>query len=88
VNYHTLNIPTLDVALVRAVLPYNWEEFTFTQEELQRGTSASSDTCYVPQGDQQPHLIEQSELIDLVRYLILSKHKQHFYDQDCYSGTC
>jgi hypothetical protein len=65
----------LSLCSARAVLPSTWEEFAFPQEERQGGPYASSDRSYVPQGHQEPHLIEQSELTDLVRDLILSKQQ-------------
>ena len=46
---------------------FNWEEFTFPQVELKDGPSASPDRSDVPQGDQEPHLIQQSEPNRLVR---------------------
>lgn len=78
-KYHKLNIPTPDVAFrrysARVVLPSNWEEFTLPQEELQEGPSASSDLNYLPQDDQEPHLIQQSEPNDLACDLNLSKQQ-------------
>jgi hypothetical protein len=71
-----VNIPTLDVilrvCLVRnvRVLPSNWEKFGVPQEGLREGSSTSGDPSYVPQEDQE-HLIQQSELHDLVCDLIL-----------------
>jgi len=66
VKFYSVNIHTLDVTLrvcsVCAVLPSNWEKFSFPQEELQEGPSTSCDTCYVPRGDQEQYLIQQSEL--------------------------
>jgi len=69
VKFNTVNIPTLDETLIvcslRAVVPSNWEKFKFPQAELQERPSASCDTSYVPQGDQEQHLTQQRESKDL-----------------------
>jgi hypothetical protein len=41
-------------------LPSNWEDFTFSQKELQEGPSTSCDPSYVLRGDQEPHLINKA----------------------------
>ena len=52
VTYRTLNVPTLHVPFrsssVRAVLPSNWQQFTFPQGELQDRPSVSSDQLPSP----------------------------------------
>jgi len=64
-----VNIPTLDETLLarslRAVLPSNWEKFNFPQAELQERPSASCDTSYVPQGDQEQLVTQQRDSKDL-----------------------
>lgn len=54
---------------------YNWQEFTFPQEQLQEGPSAFCDPSYVSHGDKKPHLIQQRELNYLVRDLYISKQE-------------
>jgi hypothetical protein len=61
---------------VQVVLPSNWK-FTFHQE--QQGPSTSSDPSSIPQGDQEPHLIQQSELNYLVHDLNFPNIQQNFY---------
>jgi hypothetical protein len=79
VKYHALKIPGVGVALnwfsVCAVLTYQWEAFTFPQEELQEGPSTSPDPSYIPQGHQEPNLDQQSKLNDLLRHFYLSKQQ-------------
>jgi hypothetical protein len=53
----------------------NWKEFTFPQEELQEVPPTSCDHKYLSQSDQVAHLIQQSQLYDLVRDLNLSKQR-------------
>jgi hypothetical protein len=71
-KYHTLNILILDMAprgsLVGTALPSNCEEFIFPQEQLQEASPTFSDPSYVPQCDQEPHVIQQSKLNDLVHH--------------------
>jgi hypothetical protein len=86
VKYHVLNVPPLGVALkgfsVHSVLPSKWKE------SLKK--SCRKDIFilqfYVPRGDEEPHLIQGSELNYLDRDLNLSK--QNFWDQNGCSGTC
>jgi hypothetical protein len=56
---------TLMVCSVRTVLPSNSNKFPFSQVELQKGSHKSGDPSYVPQGDQEQHLIQQTGLNDL-----------------------
>ena len=51
----------------------NWDEFTFTKEQLQEGPSSSSDPSYFHQGNQEPYMIQPSELNDLVCDFNISK---------------
>jgi rRNA pseudouridine-1189 N-methylase Emg1 (Nep1/Mra1 family) len=53
------------VGSVRSVLPSNWEKFNFPPEELQERPFTSFVTSYVPHGDQEQRLIQQSELNNL-----------------------
>jgi hypothetical protein len=58
-----------------ALLPSNWKEFTYFQEEPQERPSAPSDPSYIDHDDQEPHLIQQSEPDNPVRNLDLSKQQ-------------
>jgi hypothetical protein len=56
-------------------LPSNSEGLSFPQEELQEGLSTFCDPSCVPQGDKEPHLIQQNEPNSLVCDLNLSKQQ-------------
>jgi len=55
--------------------PSNWKEFTNPHEDLQEVPPTSCEHSYLSQSDQVAHLIQQSQLYDLVRDLNLSKRR-------------